>query len=598
MAEPAISVEGVTKTFRTRPRRQPVVAVQDLSLTVEPGSVVAFIGPNGAGKTTTILLLLGLLEPDSGTIRLFGQSAGTAAVRRRVGFLSEIFHSYPYHTARRALRFYGRLSEADMETLEPGIPGLLHRVGLRNAADRKVGTFSKGMMQRLGLAQALFHRPDLLILDEPTTGLDPEGRHLVGDIIGEEHAKGTTVFLSSHILSDVERHCDKVVMIRDGKVVLSKALSELNSDSDAWEIEVPELDGTMREQLSTEGIGVFRKGEAPPSSSATPRPRRSCFVDSSTPRWRSAPSAAPADPSRTSTCSTSAMIGQGETGGTGFAPPDQGPKPMRASRPNPYREIWKNTLVGIVRSKVFYVGLFLTVIVAALSVMPYLMMQMASRAGETDAVVQFQAQSLLLTIGLWSAATTGLGLFIGATLISSEVKTKTIVTVLAKPLDRSRFLVAKWLGMETFLLAFLAAGVLVAVVAILAFGAQVSVPFWLGVLRSYLGVVIASSAAMALATVTSPVFAAGVPILLAMLGGFMSMADRSPFAGLRALSTAFHLLMPASFTQNIMAMGLDREPIALDLGLVVQVLVENAGYALVLVLLASLVFRSRELRLR
>jgi ABC-2 type transport system ATP-binding protein len=236
MGEPAIAIDRMTKIFKGW--RHSVTAVSDLSLTVEPGTVVAFVGPNGAGKTTTIYMLLGLLAPQRGSVRIFGQPAGSVAARRGIGFLSEIFYTYPYRTARRVMGLYGSLSGVPADTLARRIPDVLSRVGLEDAVDRKVGTFSKGMIQRLGLAQALLHQPPLLILDEPTTGLDPEGRRLVVNLIVQERARGTTVFLSSHILSDVERTGDHVVMIRRGRVVLSAALAELMAGSDDWEVEI------------------------------------------------------------------------------------------------------------------------------------------------------------------------------------------------------------------------------------------------------------------------------------------------------------------------------------------------------------------------
>lgn len=237
-AEAIIEVEGLTKTFRSRFRRREVCAVRDVSLRVPRGSVVAFVGPNGAGKTTTIFALLGLLRPDRGTVRLFGLPAGNLEARRRTGFQSEIFYTYGFKTAERALRFYGALSEMPDEKIDAAVPRQLERLGLGAARARKVRGFSKGMVQRLGIAQALLHQPELLILDEPTTGLDPEGRKLVTDIILEEKARGTTVFLSSHILSDVERTCDHVVILREGSVALSESMAVLRSGSDEWEIEV------------------------------------------------------------------------------------------------------------------------------------------------------------------------------------------------------------------------------------------------------------------------------------------------------------------------------------------------------------------------
>jgi ABC-2 type transport system ATP-binding protein len=235
--EPVIEVRGLTKVYRSGIRRAPVHAVKNLALTVPRGAIVAFVGPNGAGKTTTIHTLLGFLKPNEGSVRIFGMSPAPVLLRR-IGYQSEIFHPYPFYKAREALRFYGRLSGMTRQGVETAVPALLERVGLREAANRTVGGFSKGMTQRLGLAQALLHDPELLILDEPTSGLDPEGRRLVLDIIREEKARGRTVFLSSHILSDVERTCDEVIMIRRGEVAFSNQIADFGSAGEEWEIEV------------------------------------------------------------------------------------------------------------------------------------------------------------------------------------------------------------------------------------------------------------------------------------------------------------------------------------------------------------------------
>ena len=257
MVEPVVRIEGMTKTFASL--RGPVTAVRDLSMTVERGSVVAFVGPNGAGKTTTIYAMLGILRPTRGAITLFGEPAGGLAARRRLGFLSEIFYTYPYRTARGAMRFYGRLSGMSAGDLEERIPRHLARLGLGDAIDRRLGSYSKGMVQRLGLAQALLHEPELLILDEPTTGLDPEGRKLVADIIAEEKARGTTVFLSSHILSDVERMCDRIVMLRRGEVVLSEAIANLMTASDQCEIEVTRWQPALTSRLAEAAAEIVRQ---------------------------------------------------------------------------------------------------------------------------------------------------------------------------------------------------------------------------------------------------------------------------------------------------------------------------------------------------
>jgi ABC-2 type transport system ATP-binding protein len=234
---PVIEVENLTKAFRSRFRKREVQALRDVSLRVERSEVVAFLGPNGAGKTTTIYAMLGLLRPDQGRVRLFGRPAGSPEARRLTGFQSEIFYTYGFKTAERVLRFYGELSELSSATMDEAVPRQLARIGLDQARARKVSGFSKGMVQRLGLAQALLHEPELLILDEPTTGLDPEGRKLVAEIILEQKARGTTVFLSSHILSDVERTCDHIVILNQGRVAYSASMASLQRDSDDWEIE-------------------------------------------------------------------------------------------------------------------------------------------------------------------------------------------------------------------------------------------------------------------------------------------------------------------------------------------------------------------------
>jgi ABC-2 type transport system ATP-binding protein len=232
---PIIEADQLAKTFRQRFRRSTRPALVDVSLRVDQNTVVAFVGPNGAGKTTTIHTLLGFLRPDSGEARVFGEKAGGSDGRRRIGYQPENFHAHPFKTAAGVLRFCGRLSGMPHFQLEHRIGQELERFGLVGAADSRLSTFSKGMMQRLGLAQALLHQPDLLILDEPTSGLDPEGRKLVADVILEERKRGTTVFLSSHILSDVERVSDRVIILNRGRVAFSDQMAELRRRGESLE---------------------------------------------------------------------------------------------------------------------------------------------------------------------------------------------------------------------------------------------------------------------------------------------------------------------------------------------------------------------------
>src|SRR5688572_19448702 len=259
---PVIEIEGLSKSFRSRFRRREVKAIRNVSLRVDRGSVVAFVGPNGAGKTTTIYALLGLVRPDRGSVRLFGQPAGSIKARERTGFQSEIFYTYGFKTAESVLGFYATLSEMPHAEIGETVGRQLTRLGLGEATGRKVRGFSKGMMQRLGLAQALLHEPELLILDEPTTGLDPEGRKLVSDIILEEKARGATIFLSSHILSDVERTCDHVVILNNGSVAYSESMAKLRSDSDDWEIEILALPAAAREAIGTAHLRERGNGTA------------------------------------------------------------------------------------------------------------------------------------------------------------------------------------------------------------------------------------------------------------------------------------------------------------------------------------------------
>jgi ABC-2 type transport system ATP-binding protein len=236
MPDAVMSVEGLVKNYRAGMRRSIVQAVRGLSLTVSRGAVVAFVGPNGAGKTTTIHTLLGFLQPTAGTVRVFGQAPGPG-VAKRIGYQPEIFYTYPFYSAREALRYYGQLAGMSSSELDQRIPGLIERMALTDAGKRPISSYSKGMTQRLGLAQALIHDPELLILDEPTSGLDPEGRRLVLDIIVDEKARGRTVFLSSHILSDVDKTCDEVVMVRQGQVVMADLIASFGASSQHWDIE-------------------------------------------------------------------------------------------------------------------------------------------------------------------------------------------------------------------------------------------------------------------------------------------------------------------------------------------------------------------------
>src|SRR5919109_2227850 len=213
MSVPAIKTEELRKVFGDR------AAVKGLTLQVEQGEVFGFLGPNGAGKTTSMKMLLGLVTPTSGTAHLLGAPIGDLATRARIGFLPEHFRFQDWLTAREFLLLHGQLLGMESRDLQTRQEQLLERVGLAPFGNKLLRTFSKGMLQRVGLAQALLNRPALVFLDEPTSGLDPVGRRLVRDVIREIRAQGTSVFLNSHLLSEIEVTCDRVAFIQHGEVV-------------------------------------------------------------------------------------------------------------------------------------------------------------------------------------------------------------------------------------------------------------------------------------------------------------------------------------------------------------------------------------------
>jgi len=234
MAVPVIDVRDVTKVYRGAFGTQRVVALSGVSFTVEAGEVCAFLGPNGAGKTTTINLLMGFHRPESGEIRVLGRSPDDVQAKMRIGFLAENFAFYRYLTGPKLMQLHrGLLGNT---TPSARVAELLARVGLQAYEKRKIGKYSRGMLQRLGLAQALLADPQLLILDEPTSGLDPAGRQEVLGLLKSLKAEGKTVFLSSHILSEVEQICDRVVIIDRGRVVRAGRLDEIVGAGERIEI--------------------------------------------------------------------------------------------------------------------------------------------------------------------------------------------------------------------------------------------------------------------------------------------------------------------------------------------------------------------------
>jgi ABC-2 type transport system ATP-binding protein len=250
-----ISTQGLKKEFGDK------VAVAGLTLDVEEGEVFGFLGPNGAGKTTAVKMLLGLISPTSGKGEILGAPLGDHRSREKVGFLPEHFRFHDWLTAEEFLRLHGNLYRIPGGILETRIAGLLDLVGLERHAEKKLRAFSKGMLQRVGLAQALLNEPDLVFLDEPTSGLDPVGRRLVRDIIRDLSDGGTTVFLNSHLLSEVEITCDRVAFIRQGEVLTTNSMQSLVEGELTVEIRASNLNQTVLDGLARWGDNIRADGD-------------------------------------------------------------------------------------------------------------------------------------------------------------------------------------------------------------------------------------------------------------------------------------------------------------------------------------------------
>lgn len=259
MAGALIEVKDLSKEYRQGFWLKRVRAVSGISFEVKPGTIFGFLGPNGAGKTTTIKVLMGLIGATGGSARLFGEDVRQARARERLGFLPENPYVYPYLTPREFVRMCGRLSGLSIRSSRDRTDRVLERVGILYAADRPVGRLSKGMLQRAGLAAALVADPELLVLDEPMSGLDPVGRKEVRDLILAERAVGRTIFFSTHILSDVEMLCDEVAILRRGRVVVRGALTDLLK-SNTKRVDVVALDpgGALEAALAHTGATLQR----------------------------------------------------------------------------------------------------------------------------------------------------------------------------------------------------------------------------------------------------------------------------------------------------------------------------------------------------
>lgn len=291
MATPAIEFTDVTKVYQRRFAGARVPALANVSFEVAPGEVCAFLGPNGAGKTTSMSILMGFIYADHGRTRVFGYRPGDVRAKERIGFLPENFAFYRYLSAEKLMRFHLSLSGRQTAAPDALIAELLTKVKLDSYKALKIGKYSRGMVQRLGIAQALLGNPELLVLDEPTSGLDPAGRKEVRDLILALKAEGKTIFLSSHILSEVEQICDRVIIIDRGRLVQAGALREMLAGGNRVEIIVDQLPEDVEQAVREGGATVEREANRVRIATDAPQKRamaemlwaRGCDVISLTP---------------------------------------------------------------------------------------------------------------------------------------------------------------------------------------------------------------------------------------------------------------------------------------------------------------------------
>ena len=245
----AVAVEGVTKVFPIPFRKQSIVAVRNLNLRVEAGEVYGLLGPNGSGKSTTLKIILGLVSPTRGRTQIFGRDSSIVATHESVGFLPENPYFYKFLTGQETLRFFGKLCGLRGWDLRDRVQELLDEVGLTDARNQRLNTYSKGMLQRIGLAQALINKPKLVVLDEPTAGVDPAGSRDIRNLIVDLKKSGATVLLSSHLLSQVQEICDRVGILAKGAVVREGHLEELVAIEDRTELVLENAPDKLMEEI-------------------------------------------------------------------------------------------------------------------------------------------------------------------------------------------------------------------------------------------------------------------------------------------------------------------------------------------------------------
>ncbi len=253
----AVEIQGLRKVYRQ------IIAVDDISLVTYRGEAFGFLGPNGAGKSTVVKILTGLVAPTKGTVRVLGQPINHVQSRKQVGYLPEFPSFHRWFKARDFLEFHGRLYGLKSTFLEKRIMEVLEMVGLSGRENQKLGTFSKGMLQRIGLAQAIIHKPDLVILDELVSGLDPVGQRDMRELLRELKAEGTSIFLNSHLLADVEAICDRVAIINQGRILKVGAPSDLFDKKKVLEVRVDHVSEELLKRLHAVALDIQHEEDNP-----------------------------------------------------------------------------------------------------------------------------------------------------------------------------------------------------------------------------------------------------------------------------------------------------------------------------------------------
>src|SRR2546421_5400901 len=254
---PAVEIEGLRKVYGQ------IIAVDDISLVTYRGEAFGFLGPNGAGKSTVVKILTGLVAPTKGTVRVLGQPINHVQSRKQVGYLPEFPSFHRWFKARDFLEFHGRLYGLKSTLLEKRIMEVLEMVGLSGRENQKLGTFSKGMLQRIGLAQAIIHKPDLVILDELVSGLDPVGQRDMRELLRELKSEGTSIFLNSHLLADVEAVCDRVAIINQGRILKVGAPSDLFDKKKVLEEHVDHVSDELLKRLHAVALDIQHEEDNP-----------------------------------------------------------------------------------------------------------------------------------------------------------------------------------------------------------------------------------------------------------------------------------------------------------------------------------------------